>query len=88
MTDNPNNDPDKPIIQQKSPYCVTIEAQKKFSWCSCGRSQTDPRCDGTHKTTCNLRPITHFYEETTTVWFCGCKQTKHPLGYCDGSHKS
>ncbi len=25
--------------------------------------------------------------ETRDIWFCNCKQTKHPP-FCDGSHKS
>src|SRR5260370_881836 len=31
---------------QKSPYAVTVGAGKKYFWCACGRSATQPFCDG------------------------------------------
>ena len=36
-------------IAQKSPYAVDVEAGKKYFWCACGKSATQPFCDGTHK---------------------------------------
>ncbi len=37
------------IPAQKSPYAVNVEAGKKYYWCACGRSATQPFCDGAHK---------------------------------------
>ena len=37
----------KPICPQKSPYVLTAE-KKKYAWCACGKSETQPYCDGTH----------------------------------------
>jgi len=55
-------------------------------WCACGRSKTQPFCDGSHKGT-GLTPVQFKAEESKTVWLCGCKQTKgRPM--CDGTHKS
>ncbi|HQR02943.1 MAG: CDGSH iron-sulfur domain-containing protein [Proteobacteria bacterium] len=76
---------ESPVIAQKGPYAVAVEAGKTYWWCACGRSKTQPFCDGSHKGT----PFTPMQYEATvsdTVYFCGCKHTaKPPL--CDGSHK-
>ena len=39
-----------PVIPQKAPYEVELEAGTYY-WCSCGRSATQPFCDGSHKGT-------------------------------------
>jgi CDGSH-type Zn-finger protein len=76
---------DTPIIAQKEPFAVEVEAGKAYFWCACGRSQKQPFCDGSHKTT-SLRPVKYVAEKDRKVWFCGCKQSgKAPL--CDGTHK-
>ena len=72
------------IVAQKGPYQVTVEEGKKYFWCTCGRSQKQPFCDGSHQVT-EFTPILYKAEATKDVWFCGCKQTgKSPL--CDGTH--
>ncbi|HXQ41063.1 MAG TPA: CDGSH iron-sulfur domain-containing protein [Candidatus Udaeobacter sp.] len=77
---------EQPVIAQKSPYQVDVEAGKSYFWCACGRSKTQPFCDGSHKGT-GLTPVQFKAEESKTVWLCGCKQTKgRPM--CDGTHKS
>ena len=38
-----------PITPQKSPYKVKVEKDKTYSWCSCGESQKQPFCDGSHR---------------------------------------
>jgi CDGSH-type Zn-finger protein len=77
---------EQPVIAQKSPYQVDVEAGKSYFWCACGRSKNQPFCDGSHKGT-GLTPVQFKAEESKTVWFCGCKQTKgQPM--CDGTHKS
>jgi CDGSH-type Zn-finger protein len=77
---------EQPVVAQKSPYQVDVEAGKSYFWCACGRSKNQPFCDGSHKGT-GLTPVQFKAEESKTVWFCGCKQTKgQPM--CDGTHKS
>ncbi|MDH5749353.1 MAG: CDGSH iron-sulfur domain-containing protein [Rhodospirillales bacterium] len=78
---------DKPVIAQKAPYPVDVEAGKKYLWCSCGHSAKQPFCDTAHRTQSQLKPLVHVAEKTERVWFCGCKQTKTPP-FCDGSHNS
>lgn len=75
---------DQPIIAQKGPYPVEVEAGKTYYWCACGRSKTQPFCDGSHRNT-SLQPVTYTADKNETVYFCGCKQSGNkPL--CDGTH--
>jgi CDGSH-type Zn-finger protein len=75
---------DTPIIARKAPFAVDVEAGRSYAWCACGRSQSQPLCDGSHKGT-TLRPVRYTAEQDGKVWFCGCKQTAgQPL--CDGTH--
>jgi CDGSH-type Zn-finger protein len=74
-----------PVVAQKAPYGVAVEAGKTYYWCACGRSKSQPFCDSSHKGT-GLTPLAHTPDKTGTVWFCGCKASaSKPL--CDGSHK-
>lgn len=77
---------DAVIIAQEKPYTVDVEAGQRYAWCSCGRSATQPYCDGSHKVT-GLRPHVFTPDKAETVKLCGCKHTKNGP-YCDGSHKS
>ncbi len=80
-----------PKIAQKAPYKINVEAGKIYSFCSCGLSQTQPLCDGSHKAYKNadgsskMKSIKFEAKESGVVRFCGCKHSK--LGaICDGSH--
>jgi len=77
---------EKAVIAQKSSYPTEVEAGKSYWWCACGRSKTQPFCDGSHKGT-SFRPVEYKAEQSRTVYFCGCKQTAKPT-MCDGTHKS
>jgi len=74
----------EPVVAQKAPYPVAVEASKTYYWCACGLSKAQPFCDGSHKGT-GLAPMAYTADATKTVYFCGCKATaKAPL--CDGTH--
>jgi CDGSH-type Zn-finger protein len=75
---------EKPVVAQRGPYGVTVEAGKSYFWCACGRSKTQPFCDGSHKGT-GFAPVMFKAEKTEEVWFCGCKATG-TKPFCDGSH--
>jgi CDGSH-type Zn-finger protein len=61
-----------------------VEAGKKYFWCACGKSASQPFCDGSHKDT-EFTPVKFEAETDRTLYFCGCKHTAgRPL--CDGSH--
>jgi CDGSH-type Zn-finger protein len=76
---------DKPVRASDVPYAVDVESGKSYWWCACGRSATQPFCDGTHKGS-SFVPVKYDADKTGKVYFCGCKATAtKPL--CDGSHK-
>ena len=77
---------DKPKIAETSPTEFELEAGKKYAWCTCGLSDSQPFCNGAHKGT-GFTPIVFEAEESKTVWFCQCKQTQTGP-YCDGAHNS
>jgi CDGSH iron-sulfur domain-containing protein 3 len=82
----PNSDARTSLIAQRGPYAVEVTAGRKYFWCACGRSQTQPFCDGSHATT-DLTPVEFKATETTTLYFCGCKRSgTKPL--CDGTHNT
>jgi CDGSH-type Zn-finger protein len=75
----------QPVVAQKAPYPVAVEAGKTYFWCACGRSQTQPFCDGSHKGT-EFAPMKFTAEAEKTLYFCGCKASpKAP--FCDGTHQ-
>jgi len=74
----------EPIPAQKAPYGMEVQAGQQYFWCACGRSKTQPFCDGSHKGT-GLVPVAYTAPKTEKVWFCGCKATGS-IPFCDGSH--
>jgi len=77
---------EKPEIAQKAPYPVEVKSGETYYWCACGRSASQPFCDGSHKGT-SFSPLPFTAEKDETVYLCGCKQTSTPP-FCDGTHKS
>jgi CDGSH-type Zn-finger protein len=77
---------DAPIIAQKAPYPVDLEAGKTYFWCACGASKTQPFCDGSHKGS-GFVPTKFTAEASKTAYLCGCKHSKNGT-FCDGSHKA
>ena len=74
-----------PVRSSDTPFAVDVEQGKTYYWCACGRSKSQPFCDGSHKDT-EFSPVKYLAEKSETVYFCGCKATQNqPL--CDGSHK-
>ncbi len=68
-----------------NPLAVELEAGKKYAWCTCGLSESQPFCDGKHKES-GMVPSVFTAEKTETKYLCTCKQTKNGP-FCDGSHK-
>lgn len=77
---------DEPVIAQRKPCLVNVEAGKSYFWCACGRSKNQPFCDGSHKDT-GFEPLKWKAEKTEEKLFCACKRTRSSP-FCDGSHNS
>ncbi len=76
----------QPIVAQDAPIAVELEAGQPVWWCACGRSMTQPYCDGSHAGS-GIEPTEFIPSKTKTYYLCACKQSKKkPL--CDGSHNS
>jgi CDGSH-type Zn-finger protein len=74
----------EPVIAERQPNKIEVEAGKSYWWCACGLSKGQPFCDGSHKGG-PFTPLEYKAEKSGPVWFCGCKHTsKQPL--CDGTH--
>jgi len=73
------------MAKQDRPKSITFAAGEKAFFCQCGKSQTFPYCDGTHKGTGQKPMVVTFSEECKkSICHCG-KSADFP--YCDGSHK-
>jgi CDGSH-type Zn-finger protein len=73
----------EPEIFDRKPRVITLEPGD-YWWCGCGRSRTQPFCDGTHKGT-GLGPRKFTLTEEKVVALCNCKRTADQP-FCDGTH--
>ena len=74
----------EPIICQRKPFVQKVEPGT-YWWCACGRSKTQPFCDGSHEGT-GLEPKEIEITEAKSIAWCGCKHSKDGA-FCDGTHK-
>ena len=74
-------------IAAKAPVKVTLEKGKKYAFCTCGYSDIQPFCDGSHREDApEFKSFKFEAEKDGDVWLCQCKQT-HGVPFCDGTHK-
>jgi len=73
------------VIAAKAPVAVDVEAGRTYWWCACGRSASQPFCDGSHKGS-GITPVRYDATVSGRTWFCACKRSaRAPL--CDGTHR-
>ena len=73
-----------PVVAKKGPFVVELEPETNYYFCSCGRSGTQPFCDGSHSGT-NFEPVKFSVDEKKKYGLCGCKHTKN-APFCDREH--
>ena len=75
-----------PVASQSGPYIIEVEEGQTIAWCACGRSGSQPRCDGTHsKEETGRAPIGFEAEKWGNIALCGCRRSGNKP-YCDGTH--
>jgi CDGSH-type Zn-finger protein len=75
-----------PLIANRKGYYYEVKAGKRYLWCACGRSKSQPFCDGSHAGT-DFLPVVFMAKQDEDVIFCGCKQTGTGP-FCDGAHSN
>ena len=74
----------KPIIADNAPIKVNLSKGQEYHFCTCGRSRSQPFCDGSHAGT-GFTPRVVVSEQDQEAYLCACKHTRNPP-YCDGTH--
>ncbi|NQY22533.1 MAG: CDGSH iron-sulfur domain-containing protein [Campylobacteraceae bacterium] len=75
-----------PIIADNKPINVTLKKEDEYYYCSCGKSNKQPFCDGSHSGS-SFKPLVFKAKENKSTLLCACKQSNN-APYCDGSHSS
>jgi glutamate synthase domain-containing protein 2 len=74
----------KPIVAALQPESVALTPDRNYAWCACGRTQSQPFCDGSHAGT-GIEPKVFKVAEPKAGHLCMCRQTGAPP-FCDGTH--
>jgi len=75
-----------PKIARSKGFYYEVKAGQRYLWCSCGRSGSQPFCDGSHAGTA-FKPVLFEARIDEDVIFCGCKHTG-TAPFCDGAHNN
>lgn len=74
----------EPEIGGRASIAVDVTEGETYWWCACGRSKSQPFCDGSHQGT-GFSPLEYTAEKSRKLFFCTCKRTSKPP-LCDGTH--
>lgn len=74
-----------PVVADNKPVKVSLSKGQEYHFCTCGRSKSQPFCDGSHAGTL-FTPRVIVSDEDGDAYLCACKHTLNPP-FCDGSHK-
>jgi CDGSH-type Zn-finger protein/mannose-6-phosphate isomerase-like protein (cupin superfamily) len=82
-----SDEPREPLIAGFKPCYQELVAGRRYLWCRCGRSKTQPFCDGSHAGT-GFQPLAYVAKrDGEEALFCMCKRTGTPP-FCDGAHSN
>ena len=74
-----------PTVADNKPARVTLSKGQEYHFCTCGKSRSQPFCDGSHVGT-SFTPRVIVSEEDGDAYLCACKHTGN-TPFCDGTHK-
>jgi glutamate synthase domain-containing protein 2/CDGSH-type Zn-finger protein len=74
-----------PVIADNRPVRVNLNRGEEYHFCTCGRSRSQPFCDGSHTGT-PFMPRVIVAEQDGDAFLCACKHTRNPP-FCDGTHQ-
>ena len=74
-----------PVIADNKPVKVALSKGQEYHFCTCGRSKSQPFCDGSHAGT-SFTPKVIVSDEEGDAYLCACKHTGN-APFCDGTHK-
>ena len=74
-----------PVIADNKPVKVNLTRGQEYHFCTCGRSKSQPFCDGSHVGT-SFNPKVIVSDEDGDAYLCACKHTGN-TPFCDGTHK-
>ena len=75
-----------PIIADNKPVKINVSKGQEYHFCTCGKSKSQPFCDGSHIGT-SFNPRVIVSDEDGEAYLCACKHTGN-TPYCDGTHKN
>jgi glutamate synthase domain-containing protein 2/CDGSH-type Zn-finger protein len=73
-----------PIIADNKPVKVNLAKGQEYHFCTCGRSRSQPFCDGSHAGT-GFTPRVIVSDQDQEAYLCACKHTRN-APFCDGTH--
>ena len=74
-----------PIVADNKPAQVNLSKGEEYHFCTCGRSKSQPFCDGSPVGTA-FTPKVIVAEEDGEAYLCACKHSGN-RPYCDGTHQ-
>jgi CDGSH-type Zn-finger protein len=74
-----------PVIADNKPVKVNLSKGQEYHFCTCGKSKSQPFCDGSHVGTL-FTPKVIVSDEEQEAYLCACKHTRN-TPFCDGTHK-
>lgn len=74
-----------PIIADNKPAKVCLSKGQEYHFCTCGKSKSQPFCDGSHVGT-GFTPRVIVSDKDGDAYLCACKHTRN-TPFCDGTHQ-